>query len=635
MRVLENTTNSVLFNLTAVLILALMTLSPQTGMASSLFSDEASSSVDAGPEDDDFLPAEQAFQFSSEAKGSTLHLRWDIADGYYLYKHRFKFTVESPEGATLAEPVFSRKGKEKQDPTFGLVEAYYHDIDINVDVTSLAANPLVVKVRYQGCADKGLCYLPQNQTVSYTIDTEAMKGAMGAAGNSADAGSSTPPPLKKNADTESATGLAAILSEQGVLFNLGLFFLLGIGLCFTPCVLPMVPILSSIIVGQGKNASAFKGFMLSSTYVLGMASTYAIAGMVVGMTGEKVQVILQQPVVLWSFAAVFVILSLSMFGFYELQLPQGFQNRLNNISQKQQGGTLFSAAVMGMLAALIASPCVSAPLMGALLYIGQSGDMWFGGAALLSLGLGMGAPLIALGTTEANLLPKAGPWMDKVKAIFGVLLLATGVWLTKHLIPDMIESILWGFLLVLAGLYLGAFDPHQPSTKHQLFRGLAITSLVAGAALTFNGIAAPDQPGTSLQNTASVNKNALPFEVLRTESELELALQQSAARGQPVMLDYFAEWCTACIEMEHTSFQEPAAHQLLASHRWLQLDLTNNPEAQELLDRYNLVGPPAILFFDPQGNELADARIYAYKAPEPFIRHLQNLPGQPHLATNP
>ena len=617
--------------ITALLFLALASLLPTTSVASSLFSDATSSSVDTVDTEDDFLPADQAFQFSSSASGNTIRLRWDIAEGYYLYKHRFQVTVESPEGATLGEPVFSRQGKEKQDPIFGQVEAYYHDVEISLDVTALPANPLVVKVRYQGCADKGLCYLPQHQSASFTLEAPATGAAAAPADNTRQPG---PDNLKKKPDTESATGLAAILSERGILFNLGLFFLLGVGLCFTPCVLPMVPILSSIIVGQGKNASAFRGFTLSTTYVLGMASTYAIAGMIVGMTGEKVQVILQQPVVLWSFAAVFVILSLSMFGFYELQLPQGFQNRLNNISQQQQGGTLMSAAVMGMLAALIASPCVSAPLMGALLYIGQTGDMWFGGAALLSLGLGMGAPLIALGATEANFLPKAGPWMDKVKAIFGVLLLATGVWLTKHLIPDMIESVIWGFLLVLAGLYLGAFEPHQPSTKHQLFKGMAITSLVAGAALTFNGIASPNAASGAGVGQASA-KNALPFEVLRTGTELEQALQQSAARGQPVMLDYFAEWCTACIEMEHTSFQEPEAQQLLSGHRWLQLDLTNNPEAQDLLDRYQLVGPPAILFFDRQGKELKESRIYAYKAPEPFVRHLRNLPGMPQLATNP
>lgn len=594
-----------------MVLLSLLMAIPRAVLADSLFSDEQASSSLSGAQEDDFLPADQAFQFSSETKNGQIHLHWDIADGYYLYKHRFKFTVASPEGAELGEPQFAKQGKPKKDPTFGDVEAFYHDIDITLPVAHLPSSPLTLKVRYQGCADQGLCYLPQNKSITFNIEPGTISSAT----------PTTTPQVKKNADTGSATGLASILSERSALFNLGLFFLLGIGLCFTPCVLPMVPILSSIIVGQGKNASAMRGFLLSGTYVLGMAGTYAVAGMVVGMTGEKVQVILQQPVVLFSFAVVFVILSLSMFGFYELQLPQGFQNRLNNISQKQQGGTLMSAAVMGMLAALIASPCVSAPLMGALLYIGQSGDMWFGGAALLSLGLGMGAPLIALGTTEANLLPKAGPWMDKVKAIFGVLLLATGVWLTKHLIPDTIEYVLWGFLLVLTGLYLGAFETHD-SPKHQLFRGLAITSLVAGAALTFNGIASPisGHPQTT-QSTPS----ALPFERLRTHTELERALQESSARGQPVMLDYFAEWCTACIEMEHTSFQEPQAQQLLTRHRWLQIDLTNNPEAQSLLDRYNLVGPPAILFFDPQGQEISDARIYAYKAPDAFIEHLRTL----------
>ncbi|MCG8667858.1 MAG: protein-disulfide reductase DsbD [Pseudomonadales bacterium] len=610
-----------------MLICAAMFLT-NVAIAESLFSGSSDSALGGGSQQDDFLPAEQAFQMSSNAKDDALHFRWTMADGYYLYKHRFQFKVESPEGAILGEPLFSKQGKPKKDPTFGDVEAFYHDIDIMIPVDRLPSSPLTVKVRYQGCADAGLCYLPQKETLSFElapiskVDSQNTNNNAGNQSNENQQSSATNELKKNSTDTESATGLASVLAEKSFLFNLGLFFILGVGLCFTPCVLPMVPILSSIIVGQGKNTSTFKGFMLSSTYVLGMASTYAVAGMAVGVSGEQVQVVLQQPVVLFSFAGVFVILSLSMFGFYELQLPNSFQSKLNSISQKQQGGTLMSAAVMGMLAALIASPCVSAPLMGALLYIGQTGDMWFGGAALLALGLGMGTPLIALGTTGANVLPKAGPWMDKVKAIFGILLLATGVWLTKHLIPDTIESVLWGFLLVLAGLYLGAFEHHE-SSKHQLFRGLAITALVAGAALTFNGIAAP----TGNYSTAEASSTAkhLPFETLRSSEELDAALAESSARGQPVMLDYFAEWCIACIEMEHTSFSDPTAQQLLSGHRWLQLDLTNNDEAKALLDRYNLVGPPAILFFDQQGQEIKDARIYAYKAPEPFISHLQQL----------
>ncbi|MCG8315844.1 MAG: protein-disulfide reductase DsbD [Pseudomonadales bacterium] len=610
--------------LSAILLTVVTLLAPHHAMAdelgASLFSDNTRSNSalgDSVSDDDDFLPADQAFQLLSEAQDNQIHFQWQIAEGYYLYKHRFKFTVESPNGAVLGEPQFSKTGKHKKDPTFGDVEAFYHDIDITLPVTQLPNTPLVLKVRYQGCADRGLCYLPQNETLTFELPIIQSDGA---SSDNPTAGSLK----KKSNDTESATGLASLLAEKGLLFNLGLFFILGVGLCFTPCVLPMVPILSSIIVGQGKNSSAFRGFVLSSSYVLGMAFTYAIAGVIVGRTGEQVQVILQQPAVLFSFAGVFVILSLSMFGFYELQLPQGFQNRLNTMSQKQQGGTLIGAAVMGMLAALIASPCVSAPLMGALLYIGQTGDMWFGGAALLSLGLGMGAPLIALGTTGSNVLPKAGAWMDKVKAIFGILLLATGIWLTKHLIPDMIESVLWGFLLVLSGLYLGALE-HREGTQHQLVRGLAITALVAGAALTFNGIAAPNHAIGAPQNNANTPnaaRNELPFEVLRSEQQLETALREASNQGQPVMLDYFAEWCTACIEMEHNSFSNTTAQTLLNQHRWLQLDLTNNPEAKALLDRYGLIGPPAILFFDPTGKELKNARIYAYKGPEQFVNHL-------------
>ncbi|PIE41981.1 MAG: hypothetical protein CSA49_00825 [Gammaproteobacteria bacterium] len=600
----------------SLVLLALCFAAP--ALADSLFSNTQRASLGAtDTQKYDFLPAEQAFQVSGEIKDNLLHFSWLIADGYYLYKHRFQFTVESPEGAVLGEPQFSQAGKPKKDPTFGDVTAFYHQVDITLALQEISGSPLTVKVRYQGCADQGLCYLPQKQTLTFAVPTTN------------NAGVDTSSVKKNSRDTESATGLASILAEKGFLFNLGLFFILGVGLCFTPCVLPMVPILSSIIIGQGERASAIKGFLLSGAYVLGMASTYAIAGMIVGVSGEQIQVILQQPAVLFSFAAIFIVLSLSMFGFYELQLPNSLQSKLNAISQKQQGGTLISAALMGVLAALIASPCVSAPLMGALLYIGHSGDMWFGGAALLALGLGMGAPLVVLGTTGANALPKAGPWMDKIKAIFGVLLLATGLWLTKHLVPDSLEYMLWGFLLILASIYLGAFE-NSSNHKHLLFRAIAISTLVAGAALIFHSIngytLANNSADNSISHTGTDNQqNPLPFEILRDTPALEAALQDARDKGQPVMLDYFAEWCTSCIEMEHTSFSDPTARQLLSGHRWLQIDLTNNDHAKKLLDRYQLIGPPAILFFDENGKEINQARIYAYKAPKPFIKHLQQL----------
>ncbi|MBA54436.1 MAG: thiol:disulfide interchange protein [Pseudomonadales bacterium] len=601
-------------------------------------------------DDSEFLPVNEAFKVSAEEAGNHVHFTFTIADGYYLYKHRFGFEPTAGTPGLLGEPVYQQAGKWKDDPIFGQVEVFYSKVDVYVPVEEAEDGFIEVDARYQGCADKGLCYIPQTYTNMYQIDVNAPAPDINPetphprpeSSQSTDMAPSegVPEPLdgskeslfseKKpesgltaskstDLDADDALSLENFLSENGLFSILGVFFLIGIGLTFTPCVLPMVPILSGIIVGQGTDLSRSKAAALSITYVLGMAVTYAGLGVVAGLTGAKLQVAMQNPTVLFSFAAVFVVLSFSMFGFYELQLPSSVQNKLNNISQKQQGGTYIGVAIIGILSALVVSPCVSAPLAGALLYIGQSGDWLMGGLALLALGLGMGAPLIAIGVTGANILPKAGGWMDNVKGLFGVMLLAVALWLVKHLLPEILSWVIAGGLFILAGLYLGALDP-LTSPKGKLFRGIGLSLLACGAALIIaQFISSPSQ---TVSGNSVTQVSGLPFQRIRSEQSLEQALATAQSKGQPVMIDYFADWCTACFEMEHETFSQGDVQARLGSHMWLQIDLTNNPEDSALLQRYNLPGPPAILFFNSRGEEVKTARIYAYKSKSQFLSHL-------------
>jgi len=604
-------------------------------------------SIQAFANEEEFLPVNEAFKVSGIEAGNHVHFTFTIADGYYLYKHRFGFETTDGSAGVLGEPVYQQAGEWKDDPIFGNVIVFHSQVDIYVPIKEAPDGFIEIDARYQGCAEKGLCYIPQTYTNMYQIDVNADKPLIeqaapptkpsAAVSTDLDDPSLTETPLtgpklsfdqgeagagsskSTDLDSDDALSLENFLSENGLLSILGVFFLIGIGLTFTPCVLPMVPILSGIIVGQGTDLSRSKAAALSITYVLGMAVTYAALGVVAGVTGAKLQVAMQNPTVLFSFAAVFVVLSFSMFGFYELQLPGSVQNRLNNISQQQQGGTYIGVAIIGILSALVVSPCVSAPLAGALLYIGQSGDWLLGGSALLALGLGMGTPLIAIGVTGANILPKAGGWMDNVKGLFGVMLLAVALWLVKHLLPDLLAWVIGGGLFILAGLYLGAFDP-LTSPKGKLFRGIGLTVVICGAALILSQFVTA--PANSPQSIEA--RTELPFQRIRSEQALEQALASAKARQQPVMLDYFADWCTACFEMEHETFSKNDVQARLSDHLWLQIDLTNNPEDSQLLKRYKLPGPPAILFFNSSGEELENARIYAYKSKPQFMKHLDD-----------
>ena len=566
---------------------------------------------------EEFLDPAVAFKPSLRAlDGQTIEVRYEIAKGYYLYRDKFRFAVDG-ETVALSTPTYP-KGKENNDDTFGKVEVYYKTVAIRLPVERTSSGPLSLnlKLTSQGCADAGICYPPQTQTASITLPDPATTPSAGI--NTAGAG-------------DESSQIADTLKNAGFWANLAFFFLAGLGLSLTPCVFPMIPILSGIIAGQGHKASHARGFALSLAYVLGMALTYAAAGIAAGMTGTLVSAALQNPWVLGSFALVFVVLSFSMFGFYELQLPTALQSKLSEESGHLQGGRGLGVFLMGALSALIVGPCVAAPLAGALLYIGQTGDAVLGGSALFVMALGMGAPLIAVGTAGGSLLPKTGPWMEGVKKAFGVLLLATAVWLLSPVLPPVVPMLAWAILLIIPAIYLHALDPLpvQARNGQRFWKGVGIVMLLTGAALLIGALAGnrdPLQPLASLRgNAVAAESPKLPFEKIRSIAELDARL---AAVDRPVMLDFYADWCVSCKEMEKFTFADAGVQAKLAGFTLLKADVTaNNADDKALLARFGLFGPPGIIFFDPKGKEINGQRVVGYQEASVFLRRLQNIAG--------
>nr|MBL8410026.1 protein-disulfide reductase DsbD [Dechloromonas sp.] len=567
---------------------------------------------------EEFLDPAVAFKPTARALDSqTIEVSFEIAKGYYLYRHAFRFAAE--EGAAnLGEPQIP-KGKEKDDENFGKVEVYYKTVAIRVPVERISSGvlPLKLNVTSQGCADAGVCYPPQTQAVSLELPDPA----------------STPSLAATEAGSGDESGMIAnTLKNAGFWGNLAFFFIAGLGLSLTPCVFPMIPILSGIIAGQGHQNSHARGLALSLAYVLGMAVTYAAAGIAAGLTGTLLSAALQNPWVLGSFALVFVVLSFSMFGFYELQLPTALQSKLSEESGHLQGGRGIGVFLMGALSALIVGPCVAAPLAGALLYIGQTGDAVLGGTALFVMAIGMGAPLIAVGVAGGSLLPKTGPWMEGVKKGFGVLLLATAVWLVSPVTPVVVQMLAWAALLIIPAIYLHALDPLPSHAKgwQRFWKGIGIVMLLTGAALLVGALAGnrdPLQPLAGLRGQATAAEvKKLPFEPVRSLAELEAKVAEASAAGKPVMLDFYADWCVSCKEMERFTFSDPAIQAKLAGFTLLKADVTaNNPDDKALLARFKLFGPPGILFFDQQGREKETVRVVGFQDAPTFMRALERL----------
>lgn len=573
-----------------------------------------------------FLDPALAFRPTVRAlDDQTLEVRFRIAKDYYLYRDKFRFAVDEDAPVTLGEPDVS-KGALKQDATFGAVEVFYKEADIRLPVQRKASGALTFSLRVtsQGCADAGLCYPPQTQTLSVELPAEGSPF-------SADA--------PENRSDESGR-IAAHLKNAGFWGNLAAFFLAGLVLAFTPCVLPMIPILSGIIVG--KNTSRWQRVALSAFYVLGMALAYTLAGVAAGLSGKLLSVALQNAWVLSAFAGVFVLLALSMFGFYELQLPVALQSWLSEesgrIDQRFRMRKFLHGLgvfVMGALSALIVGPCVTAPLAGALLYISTTEDALLGGAALFAMAMGMGVPLMAVGISAAA-LPKSGPWMDGIKKAFGVLLLATAVWIISPVIPVALQMLLWALLLIIPAIYLHALDPLPPHAGGwmRLWKGVGIVMLLVGAALLaglLGGSRDPLRPldvfkGTASSEITTGNATTPTFE--RIDSRLEtLKTRLAGIREQekkPVMLDFYADWCVACKEMERFTFSDPAVRARLEDFVLLQVDVTaNNADDQALLKYFRLHGPPSILFFNTEGREMSALRVVGFQNAKAFLNILE------------
>ncbi len=556
------------------------------------------------------LDPEQAYKFSARALDEkTIEARWDIQPDYYLYRHKIAFHAD---GAKLGDPALP-KGKEKDDEFFGKIEAYRGQLVIRIPVLE-ASTSFVLKADSQGCWDEGICYPPMTQTAKITLAAMSSPEPVSSA--------VLPAPTSEIATSagDESGRIAQLLKGSGFWVAVASFFGFGLLLSLTPCVFPMIPILSGIIVNHGHAVTHARAFILSLSYVLGMAVTYAAIGVAAGFSGTLLSAALQNVWVLGAFALVFVVLSFSMFGFYELQLPTALQSKLSDTAN-HQGGSLPAIALMGALSALIVGPCVAAPLAGALLYIAQTKDAVLGGAALFAMALGMGLPLLAVGVFSRSLLPKAGPWMEAVKKFFGVLLLATALWLVSPVLPGWSLMLGWAALLIVPSIYLHALDPLPPNAHgwQKFWKGIGVAMLFYGAALLFGllgGARDPLQPLAFLKGASTAISSAPTFEKVTTVAELDARI---ASATKPVMFDFYADWCVSCKEMEKFTFADPAVAAKMKEFILLKADVTaNNEDDKALLKRFGLFGPPGIIFFK-SGKEITALRVIGYQPADQFL----------------
>jgi thiol:disulfide interchange protein DsbD len=575
----------------------------------------------SGSNGDDFLPPEKAFRVTAEAVAADrIEVDFRVARGYYLYRDKMKFQAPGATRAGVGKPDFPA-GETKTDEYFGEQVVYHHDLIVRVPVSrgTREALSLPLKVTYQGCADAGLCYPPITQTFDIALPEAGTVSA--ASGSPAGSGY-----------VSEQTGLARLISSGNVFVMIGAFFLSGLLLAFTPCVLPMVPIVSGIIAGQGASLTRTRGFVLSLTYVLGMAFTYTAAGVAFAAAGQQAQTIFQQPWIIILFALLFVAMSLSMFGFYTVQMPSFVQSRLAELSNRQRGGSYVGVAVMGALSALIVTTCVGPALVAALTVIGQTGQVARGGLALFAMAMGMGVPLLVVGASAGQLLPRAGAWMDTVKQVFGALMLAVAVWMIARILPERVTMFLWAVPLVALGLVLRRGQA-RGTTGRVALRVAGNVALVYAVFLVAGGVRGGTDPLRPLQVANAVQH--LPFQRIKSLADLEREVAAAKAAGRPVMLDFYADWCVSCKEMEKYTFPTPEVRAALATAVLLQADVTaNDADDQALLKHFGIFGPPTIAFYGPDGLERENFRVVGFLKAAQFAP-LATQATAAQLAVNP
>ena len=599
-----------------------------------------------GATDNTPLPPEQAFRFEAIAQSPTAILaRWTMPKGYYLYRDKSTVALADGAGVTLGAPQWPA-GIDHTDEHFGTVQVYFDEVELPIALSREqgAAQTVKVHAEYQGCQDNGICYPVMQRDVEVAMPvatSEQLAAAKQVFAGAASAAIPLSAPQKNIAaeaaptNTSNAAGrseeqaLAANLSSNRLLALLS-FFGFGLLLAFTPCVFPMIPILSGIIAGSGENVTMRRAFVLSVVYVLATCVVFTIAGVVAGLAGANLQAAFQKPWILWSFAILFVLLSLSMFGFYELQLPSAWQSRIASLSNQQKSGSLLGVAIMGLLSALIVGPCVAPPLAAAVLYISQTHDPVFGGMALFVLSLGMGAPLVVFGTAAGKLLPRAGAWMDAVKAVFGVVFLGLAIWMLARILDGLWIMLMSGTLLIASAVYLGALDRLADGVSgwRKLWKALGVILLLIGAAELIGATAGGrdvTQPLASLvaSHGAEADSGTLAFRTIKSSTDLDRELAASA--GKRVMLDFYADWCVSCKEMEKFTFTQPGVRQALADFVLLKADVTANDDAdQALLKRFGLFGPPATIFF-AAGSEQRALRLIGFEQADAFVERVDRL----------
>jgi len=575
------------------------------------------------------IPVEQAFQFELlGADKKNLTALFKITQGHYIYQEKIRFKLKDAGDLSLGKIAYP-KAVVKNDAAYGEIDVYKQDVSLNIPITGKISEKAQLFVEYQGCSElTGICYPPVKVTLpilsSVATQSESSTEVLNA----------EVPQTEQGIFTKT-------MENSNFIVILAVFFVAGLGLAFTPCVFPMIPILSGIIAGQSGYLSTRRAFMLSLAYVVPMALTYAIVGVIAGMSGGAInlQVIFQTPWIIGVFAFIFVILSLSMFGFYELQMPSSIQSRLTEVSNRQSGGNIMGAGIMGVLSAIIVGPCVTAPLIGALIYIAQTNDAVLGGFALFALGMGMGTPLLMIGTSASKLLPHAGVWMDTTKSIFGVMMLGLAIWMLDRVVPVQVTLLLTGVLLLVSSIYAGVFDrlTEESSNFNRLFKGIGIVMFIfglfmlLGAALGSNSFTKPLQGLLSTSSSSGITKtlatsNVSHFEKIKGEAGLNAVLAKTKQSQQIAMLDFYADWCVSCKELEHFTFQDQKVIESLKGIKTLQADVTaDDKQDRGLLQKFGLFGPPAILFFTPDGKELKNYRLVGYYPPDKFLNHLDKV----------